>query len=223
MDSVLTPTPEVNEPEKTIESLLRTPPQLRYGVEYFHIYTDEKIEMRHEIGVEYLKAIETSWDISYKRIIMVDNYNPTEHVLDIETVLDYLESKDMAPDFWAYEGDLVTNAQLLLDALTSSKLKKNYLQYIAKHNKYPCSLLTATWYLTRLGRFSAEGIIHGSDPEKAIVYEPVERLINLLPQDYKPVEQRARELILKSKYSEDAEKIQDLFYPIDSGRSLDLF
>lgn len=199
------------------------PADTDYSVEYFHIYTDETIGPRHDVGLEYLQAIQKTWSFDVSRVVMIDNYNPTEHLLDANTVLKYLDSKSLLPDYWAYEGDLLTNADKLLNALTSNKLKNNYLHYIEKNNKYPCSLLTASWYLTRLGRFSAEGILKSTDITDDVVFVPAKRLLNLLPQDYKTIEARARELIIKSEYSADAENIQDLFYPIDSGRKLDLF
>lgn len=192
-----------------------------HSVEFFHIYTDETINFRHDTGIEYLRALEKAWDFKYKRIVMIDNYNPRSNVLTPESVLQHLDEKGMSTDFWALEGDLVPNAKKLLMALTSNKLKKNYEQYIMNHNKYPCSLLTAAWYLTRLGRFSSDGIIKSTSEIQTFV--PAERLLNILPQDYKAVESRARELIQKSVFSEDIERIQDLFYPIDSGRELDLF
>jgi hypothetical protein len=153
--------------------------------------------------------------------VLVDDYNPTEHKISAEQVLGYLRAEGMLPQYWAYEKDLLGNAQLLLDSLTSSKLKNNYVKYIAKHEKYPCSLLTASWYLTRLGQLDPAGIIHSVDENP--VYKPAQRLLNLLPEDYRPIEERARKLILSSKFAAHADKIQDLFYPLDSERARNLF
>lgn len=195
---------------------------LEYSVEFFHIYTDEIINGRHTMGLEYLKAIEATWSLNYKRIILVDNYNPDYHTLSAEDVLKYLEKQKMLPDYWAYEKDLVNNAQLFLESVSNRKLRNSYLRYVEKTNKYPCSLLTAAWYLTRLGYLEAGDIIKSTNSVNPD-YKVVDRLFNLLPQDYKNIEERAKELILKSEYSEAADKIQDLFYPADSGRASDLF
>lgn len=204
-------------------SLKRPDIKVPYSVEFFHIYTDEKIEERHKLGLEYLKAAQQAWPFEYQKIVLIDNYNPTTHVLNEGDVFEYLQAENSLPDYWALEGDLVENAKKLLDAVTSPKLKKSYLRYIENHNKYPCSLLTATWYLTRLGSLKSDGVIRGANGNSKSKYKPAARLINLLPQDYKPVEERARELILKSSFSAEADKVQDLFYPVDSGRALDLF
>ncbi len=193
----------------------------KFSVEYFHIYTDEVIGARHEIGLNYLKTIEKTWEFPYERIILIDDYNPTEHLIDVEDVLSYLESHGMRPDYWAYEKDLIDNAQILLESINNPKLQRNYRSYIEKHNKYPCSLLTATWYLTRLGKLENNGIITATTP--GVTYSPAPRLLNLLPQDYRSIEDRARGIIQKTDFKDAADKIQDLFYPTDSGRALDLF
>jgi len=194
-------------------------PQPRYNIEYFHIYTDETIEARHKEGLDSLKAIQQSWSFKYDKIVLIDNYNPVEHTTTANDVLAYLKQEDMLPDFWAYEGDMIENAKIFLDSIDDSKLKRSYIRYIENKGKYPCSLLTATWYLTRLGRFDTT-VIKSTDDKQ---YTPAKRLFNLLPEDYKPVEDRASELILNSSYAADADKIQDLFYPVTAGRSLDLF
>jgi hypothetical protein len=129
----------------------------------------------------------------------------------------------MLPDHWAYEKDLVTHAKQLLSEVISPKLKRNYGSYIAKNNKYPCSLLIAAWYLTRLGRLPYADIIKDTSESANNPYQPAKRLLNILPQDYRGVENRARRLILKSKFAPDADKIQDLFYPTDTNQTLDLF
>jgi hypothetical protein len=192
-----------------------------YGIEFFHIYTDEHIGDVHNASLQYLQAAKQAWHFNYKLVVLIDNYNPTEHVLTAGTVLDYLSANDASPDYWAYEGDMVINAQRLLDNLTSPKLQRNYTHYVEQHGKYPCSLLTATWYLTRLGALPSEGII--SSVAADTDYTPVNRLINILPQDYRSVEKRARELVAKSIYADYADHIQDLFYPVSTGRTVSLW
>lgn len=191
-----------------------------YSVEYFHIYTDEKINDTHQASIEYLKQMETIWDISHHRILFIDDYNPTDHKTSHSEILSHLEKYDVTPHYWAFEGDLINNAILLLNKISSNKIRKSYRQYIEKNGKYPCSLLTASWYLTRLGALPHENVISSTGP---VVFLPVNRLINILPQDYKTVETRALELIKHSEYSDYADKIQDLFLPMSSGRAVTLW
>jgi hypothetical protein len=192
------------------------------SVEYFHIYTDEEINGRHARGLDYLKAIEQAWGFKYAKIILIDDYNPTEHKTTADQVLNYLKQHEMSPDHWAYEKNLVANAKQLLETISSKRLKDSYHEYIAKHNKYPCSLLTASWYLTRLGKFDHTEVISqtGSKPKP---FKPAKRLVNILPQDYRAVEERAMKLIKKSEHFDAIHSIQDLFYPIESEKALDLF
>lgn len=194
----------------------------KLSVEYFHIYTDEEINGRHKRGLDYLKTIEKSWQFKYDKVILIDNYNPTNHILDSQKVLDYLDQEKMLPDFWAYEGDLIKNAEKLLNNISSNKIRRSYEDYINKNKKYPCSLLTASWYLTRLGRLDYNGVIKNVSGNKN-AYTAANKLINILPQDYKEIEKRAFKVIKNSIYKTETDNIQDLFYPTDSGRALELF
>jgi hypothetical protein len=200
------------------ETVLERKPEVAntlYSVEFFHIYTDEKINQVHEASVYYLQEAKKAWHFTGELILLIDDYNPTEHTLEAREVLNYLRQEGVYPAFWAYEGDLIENAKLLLSRISSPKLKKSYHNYIEKHDKYPCSLLTATWYLTRLGALPyAETIRSTSDSE----YKPADRLINILPQDYEKIELKAMGLIRESEFGGMEDRIQDLFFPISSGR-----
>lgn len=196
------------------------PPQPRYGVEFFHIYTDEIIDVRHKEGLESLRQVQESWSFEFDKIVLIDDYNPTTHTTTADDVLQYLESESMLPQFWAYESDMIDNAEALLLSIPDCKLKRSYQKYIEKNKKYPCSLLTTTWYLTRLGHFDYS-VIRSTSPTQE--YVPPHRLFNFLPEDYKPIEDRAIELIQESPYHLSADNIQDLFYPISAGRALELF
>jgi hypothetical protein len=191
----------------------------KYSVEFFHIYTDEKIGPVHRASINYLRDARKAWKFEPELIVMIDDYNPKVHVTDSKAVLSYLKRRGISPNYWAYEGDMVANAQVLLANMTSRRLQKNYLRYIENHGKYPCSLLTATWYLTRLGLLDHQVIRSNT----GVAYTPSARLINILPEDYKSVESRAREIIENSIYALHADKIQDLFYPVSTGRAVSLW
>lgn len=191
-----------------------------YSIEYFHIYTDEKIGKGHQASINYLHAAKEAWAVNHDLIILIDNYNPVNHVLHEDEVFDYLREQGVSPRFWAFEGDFTDNAQLLLDNLTNNKLRKSYERYIESHNKYPCSLLTASWYLARLGAHD-HSMIRSVDENDS--FRHANRLINILPEAYKDVEFRALELILRSNFHDYADHIQDLFYPASAQRKIDLF
>lgn len=197
---------------------LKTPS--KYSIEFFHIYTDEKIGNVHTKSLEYLKEARVAWDMDCTFVVLIDNYNPKQHILTAEQVLDFLDKEGAAPDYWAFEADVVENAKKFLETITNKRLKKSYLRYIEQHNKFPCSLLTATWYLTRLGVFDSS-IIKQNVAQQP--YKPATRLVNILPAAYVPVEDRAHELIVNSPYSHLAHYIQDLFYDSEDGRAVELF
>lgn len=192
-----------------------------HSIEFFHVYTDEEIGIAQTRSLEFLQEAKNVWNLQASTVVMIDNYNPTEHTLSVDDVMAYLDKEGCKPDYWAFEADLVKNAETLMANLTNDHLARNYRSYIVKHDKYPCSLLTATWYLTRLGVFDPNGVIRqgaASEP-----YEPTQYLLNILPEVYKPIEKRAHELIDKSRYMAKADYIQALFYPAEISRKLELF
>lgn len=193
----------------------------KYSVEFFHIYTDEKINGRHESSLKYLKEAMKAWDFDYNLFVLVDDYNPTDHITTSDDVLKFLEQNGVTPDFWAFESAFIDNAELLLDAIEKDKTRNQYRKYIDKKGKYPCSLLAASWYLTRLGRLPSNGLMK---KEGVREFTPADRLVNILPDDFRPVELRTRRLIASSKFKEDVDRIQDLFYPSTLAHEhLDLF
>lgn len=207
-------------PAGKVNRTIKTKKDLVYSVEFFHIYTDETIGDTHRASLNYLREAKKAWGVEQDLIVLIDNYNPENHILSGEDVLLYLEAEGFVPDYFAFEGDMVANAQTLLDSLTSKKLKRSYDKYISSRNKYPCSLLTASWYLTRLGRLPNDSVIK-SPTEKD--YRVAQKLINILPLDYRDVEMRALELIANSAWQTEVNNIQDLFYPAGSHRKVDLF
>ncbi len=191
----------------------------RHSVEFFHIYSDEKIDTSHKASINYVKSAMKAWDFDYDLLVLIDDYNPDTHSLDLNEVFSYLESQGVPPTHWAREADMVTGAEKVLESLTDNKLKKQYRKYIKTHQKYPCSLLTATWYLTRLGKLSNEAI----QSVDSAPFIPSNYLINILPESYKDVEQRALKIIARSTYNDVVYRIQNLYYTSSAHRKLDLF
>lgn len=187
----------------------------RYSVEFFHIYSDEEIGPEHTGSLDYLEEIKEALPVDADLTILIDNYNAAYVKTPQEEVMGYLASRGARPTYWAYEGDLLKSAEVLMANVTNRKIHKSYRQYIDKHNKYPCSLLAATWYLIRLGRLDSEGVIRSSlTGQLTPDFTPAERLINILPASYRPVEEKIRALIAGSTFAPDVHMIQDLFYEV---------
>ncbi|MCA9332125.1 hypothetical protein KC968_04275 [Candidatus Saccharibacteria bacterium] len=191
-----------------------------YSVEYFHIYTDEIINDSHKASLNYLREALKAWKINHELIVLIDNYNPENHILSEDDIFDYLNGEGFSPDFFAFEADMVEVAESLVNSLSDKRLKKNYTRYIKDKQKYPCSLLTASWYLMRLGKYPHARKIRST---KHKAFKNADRLINILPLDYKEVETRARKIVLSSEWPEAANMIQNLYYPAGSHRKIDLF
>lgn len=199
----------------TVESItnekIRVAADQSYSVEYFHVYTDDTISNIHTGSLDKLNTIKLALRECAQPIVMIDNYNPTEDTLSAEQVFEYLEEQGASPEYWAYEADLVESAKTLLDSMTDSRLEKSYRKYIEKNDKFPCSLLTATWYLMRLGAMDATGVIRSRQyADKS--FSPSDALINILPEAYGRVEERACSIISGSKYAHLASKIHYVFY-----------
>lgn len=190
---------------------------LKYNVEFFHIYLDQQISLEHKASLDYLKNISKDWEFDFDLMILIDDYNPLRKVITSKEIIDYLDSSGVMPDYYAFEKDLVKNAGELIEHINNKHLRRSYEKYISKSSKYPCSLLTATWYLTRLGRFNAQKSIHSLNSDVKL-YKKADLLINILPQSYKAIEERAFNLISNSTFSTDCLKIEDIFIPVDSVR-----
>ncbi|MGK3946355.1 hypothetical protein ABK046_49375, partial [Streptomyces caeruleatus] len=69
--------------------------------------------------------------------------------------------------------------------------------------KYPCSLFIASWYLLRLG--------HVSSPmfDKNLV---AKKLINILPESFKPFEDKAIEIIEATQSASAKDQIDNRYF-----------
>jgi hypothetical protein len=194
----------------------------KYSIEFFHIYMDETIGPQHTASIDYLRKVQEAWS-NHELTILLDDYNAKEKNITPDEILEFLDSRGVKPDFWAYESELVANSNILLDKITKPKLKDQYLRYISQRHKYPCSLLAASWYLTRLGKLDHEGVLRSPNGGNLNNFVPAGRLINILPLSFKPVEERILNLIANSEFSECKDKIQDLFYSSDANGIRKLF
>jgi len=197
------------------------PKKNQYSVEFCHIYSDENdINGSQLASIDYLKSASSAWNFDYDLVVLIDDYNPKTHNLSEKKIIESLRKKGVEPHFLAYESTLASNAEVLLGAIEQPKLKKNYKGYITAHSKYPCSLLTASWYLTRLGKFESKNIIL---PVNGKEFLPAKKLINILPCYYKPIEARALDIIAATKYKDALHNIQNLFYEDKPANKADLY
>jgi hypothetical protein len=140
---------------------------------------------------------------------MIDDYNATEHLLDIPNFLRKLTLEGVEPDYYAYEADMQKYSDKMLGIIQDKKVRKSYSRYIdGNGGKLPCSFMTSIWYLIRLGIFDADEIVKS---EKS-AFKPADTLINILPERFRSVESMAIKLIGSSKHSNAISKIDYVFF-----------
>lgn len=187
--------------------------KLDYNIEFAHIYTNEYFSEEHNKGISIFKKITKKLKNKKRNfvgVVLIDDYNPSEDLLNIENFVKILKSHGGKPDFIAFESQLVDLGDKFLKE-TSGKIRKEYARYIKKHNKYPCSFLVAIWYLVRLGLFPyPKKLIQrvGIKPK----YFVAEKIINILPKRYMAVEKKAAEIIKSTKFKKHIKKIEYNFF-----------
>lgn len=176
----------------------------RVSVEYCHIYTDEDFGVEHSNAIKHLKATETEYEGSViERVVMIDNYSPEEHTLNIEKFLLRLKENGAEPDKVVMEGDLVESAHTFLNLVNNRRLRSSYERYIEKNDGYvPCSLFIATWNAIRLG------IIR--DHKFQVL--PADLVISILPRRFEIVEQKGIELVSNTDYADYKDKIIQQYF-----------
>lgn len=183
-----------------------------YSIEFGHIYVDETYSHEHELGAhKALELIEEykAQDKSYSVNLLIDDYNPEESLLDVEALVNKHQEFGIPPNFIAGEAGLAAYKDDLFDLITNNKIKKNYSRYIqGKNGKIPCSFMVAVWYLIRLGviplRKEDPIVYNGYDSELLVS----ERLVNILPERFKGVEDQAIKIIKGTRESQAADKIE---------------
>ena len=187
-----------------------------FSIETSHIYTNETFSGEHKKSVDKFRRYKKTMDPdkTYSSVVLIDNYNSTEHLLDVEDFLAQLDEMGAKPDFYAYEADMRNYADDMLSIIEDSRIKKSYESYINGKNTYPCSFMTAIWYLIRLGYFTPDaGIINVRNGEK---FASADYLINILPERFRSVEAQTLKLINASKGSDLSHRVDYVFFNGDS-------
>ncbi len=174
------------------------------SIEYAHIYTNSKIGEEHKIS---LKALGEINEPNASFVVLVDDYSFPDPTFDYVSFTNWLTEHGHAPNVVLRESQLIPLCDQALILIQSHTLKSEIASYI-QEKKYPCSLFIASWYLLRLGRF-----IHPNFPES----EYASRLINILPESFKPFEEKGLEIIRATPYAELVNNIENRYF---QGRKL---
>ena len=168
------------------------------SIEYSHIYTNSKRGEEHELSLKELNSIHES---EGSLVVLVDDYSFPDPTFDYQSFATWLEKQGHKPNIIMRESQLIPQCDQVLSLMTESKLKDEIIDYI-KAKKYPCSLFIAAWYLLRLGKLKHSDFS---------VSEYGSRLINILPESFKPFEDKGFEIIKLTPYSELIARIENRY------------
>ncbi len=183
-----------------------------YSVEYAHIYTDEAFgDEQHQGTILARDVILTLQPHTVTKVILIDNYNPAMHTLQVSHYLNQLAQAGLAPDGYVFEADMVPHADTMLNHVVDRRLRRSYERYIELKNHFPCSLLAATWYFMRLGIIVADSRALG--PQAIKLLRPADILINILPERFEALERTVDKLIAGSDRPETLKQIRRIFFP----------
>lgn len=186
-----------------------------YSIEFCHIYLNETFSTEHELSISVVKELIQKFDLetTYSLNVLVDDYNATEQLLDLEDFKKRLKDEGTKPDYLASEARLAHYANVLLDQMRNGKLKKSYERYIFDKGFVPCSFMIAIWYLLRLGLIEQE--------QDFLVYEKNgghsksfigKKLISVLPERFRGVEDKASAIIKATPFASRLEDIDHIYY-----------
>lgn len=177
----------------------------KLSIEYAHIYTNSEINKEHIIALEYLGPYLNNFGNSL--VVMIDDYSFPDHDFDYFNFTSWLSKNNSTPNVLIRESQLVPDCDFVLSLIQNPKLKNDIVSFIKKE-KYPCSLFIATWYLVRLG--CVESHIFPKS-------EVSEKLLNILPESFKPFEEKGLDIIRNTKFSKHVDKIE---YQFIKGRQI---
>lgn len=180
------------------------------SVEYAHIYSNSEIAEEHHTALDILGKVKDKLDKeaeSFSLIVLVDDYSFPDPTFDYNAFSQWLADKGYKPDYMYRESQLIPVCDQVIELVEDKKLKDKLVSYI-KAKKYPCSLFVSAWYLLRLGALEHDSF------DKGIV---ANRLINILPESFKPFEDQAMEIIKSTKHADLANSIN---YEFIEGRLL---
>lgn len=176
------------------------------SVEYAHIYTNQHVSEEHKVSLDVLsqlKELLKEENATSSLVVMIDDYSFPDPTFDYNEFYKWLDSNGHHPDLAIRESQLMPVCDQVLRQIENAKIKTPIVDYI-KAKKYPCSLFIASWYLLRLGKVKSDIF-----PENLTA----NKIINILPESFKPFEDKALEIIASTPHHESVHRIEYRFLP----------
>ena len=188
----------------------KTKDQTIFSLEFCHIYTNEIFSAEHKRSLDKAKLYSNQLGKdNFQLCVLIDNYNSTEDLLDLDSFFENLRNEGLFPDYYAFESDMAVHRDELLNMINDKTIKKNYRRYINGKDKLPCSFMTAIWYFVRLGVLDSSKIVKNTGSKK---FTPATDLINVLPERFRAVEAKTRELIEATPQNKYLGSIDYMFF-----------
>lgn len=176
------------------------------SIEYAHIYTNKNIDEEQKLSLHILKKLQEELlknKKSFLLTVLVDDYSFPDPSFDYGSFTWWLGKQGFPPDFVLRESQLIPLCDEVINYISDEKMKDQMINYV-KVKKYPCSLFIAAWYLLRLGYLT-----HPILDKKYIT----SRLINILPESFKPYEDKALEIIVATSFADAKQYIEYQYIP----------
>ena len=176
------------------------------NIEFAHVKAqdlDKDLSEEHKASCRKLRTLLKQMEQEQENwctVVLVDEYNSMmqgEHPLT-GSFFQRLEDEACLVDFVAWESQLNASVSALLKELRRPRRRSNE-DWLRKHERVPCSLRTATWYLIRLGALQVPtGLLmrHGNQ-EKPFVGEEI---TTIPPNYWEHNEDTARNILLDSTF-----------------------
>ena len=176
-----------------------------YSIEYAHIYTNMIVGQEQQVSIKVLKECQRHFVKNGENpsfTVLIDDYSFPEGSFNYSEFNNWLIKQGIPPDVIMQESYLIPQCDKVLSIITKKSLKKKLESYV-KSNRYPCSLFIAAWYLLRLGKLR-----HPKFPKKYYA----KRLINILPESFKPYEDKALQIISKTIFKGSEKMIEHRYF-----------
>lgn len=173
------------------------------SIEYAHIYTNREIDDEHKTSLDILSNLKSKLDnATTSLVVMVDDYSFPDPTFNYDTFLTWLDENGHKPDLQIRESQLIPVCDEVLKLMPDNKFNRSIIDYVKTH-KYPCSLFISAWYLVRLGYLQSNIF-----PAELVA----NKIINILPESFKPFEDEGLKIIRSTKFAEAADKIEYRFF-----------